>query len=50
MPRGLKVGLAALLLVNAGMGWYQHLTYDGFPYAPYAELDRWVGKEGSGTT
>ncbi len=42
MPRGLKVGLAALLLVNAGMGWYQHLTYDGFPYAPYAELDRWV--------
>lgn len=42
MPRGLLTGLAILIAAAAGMGLYQHLTYAGFPYAPYAQLNRFV--------
>ncbi|MEZ0395357.1 MAG: glycosyltransferase family 39 protein [Anaerolineales bacterium] len=42
MPRGLQAGLAALIVVNAGMGWYQHLTYQGFPYVPSPELTQFL--------
>ena len=30
---------AALLLLGFGLGIFVHITYDGFPYAPYADLD-----------
>jgi len=39
MPRPVRTLVLALLLVGAGLGVYQHITYRGFPYAPYAELD-----------
>ena len=32
-------GLLTLLIVTGfGMGFYQHIVYDGFPYGPYAEI------------
>jgi uncharacterized membrane protein len=30
--------VAFLILVGFGMGYYQHVTYMGFPYGPYAEI------------
>lgn len=38
-PRLVQIGAGGLLILAAGMGFYQHLTYQGFPYAPFAELD-----------
>jgi hypothetical protein len=38
-PRIMQIGLSVLLAFGAAMGLYQHVTYKGFPYAPYQELD-----------
>jgi 4-amino-4-deoxy-L-arabinose transferase-like glycosyltransferase len=35
MPRAVFHFASALVLVSAGIGMYQHLTYTGFPYAPF---------------
>lgn len=40
LPRPIQLFAFALILSSAGMGLYQHLTYKGFPYAPYAALDQ----------
>ena len=39
LPAPIRNGLLALLTIGAAMGLYQHITYRGFPYAPYQELD-----------
>ena len=36
--------LLLLLATNAGLGLYQRLTYSGFPYAPYQEMDHGLRK------
>lgn len=39
LPVAIRNGLILLLGVGVGLGLYQHITYRGFPYAPYRELD-----------
>jgi uncharacterized membrane protein len=38
LPRPIQASVIILLLVGFGMGIYQHITYSGFPYGPYAAL------------
>ncbi len=38
MPAFIRRAVIGLLLVGMAIGLYQHLTYGGFPYGPYAEL------------
>lgn len=45
LPIPLRNGLIILLAVGAGLGLYQHVTYAGFPYAPYRELDAFLRAE-----
>lgn len=40
LPRPIQFFAFVLILLSAGMGYYQHLTYKGFPYGPYAALDQ----------
>jgi 4-amino-4-deoxy-L-arabinose transferase-like glycosyltransferase len=39
LPRVFQYGLVGLLAAGAGMGIYQHVTYRGFPYAPFREME-----------
>jgi uncharacterized membrane protein len=39
LPLLIRNFIITLLLAGAAMGLYQHLTYNGFPYGPYAALD-----------
>jgi hypothetical protein len=38
IPRSIQSLVIGLLLVGFGMGFYQHIYYRGFPYAPYPQL------------
>lgn len=40
LPRLIQFSVAGMIAVSAGLGIYQHVTYSGFPYAPYKELDQ----------
>jgi uncharacterized membrane protein len=40
LPRPIQFFELALIFVLAGIGFYQHVTYKGFPYGPYAALDQ----------
>jgi 4-amino-4-deoxy-L-arabinose transferase-like glycosyltransferase len=40
LPRPIQLFAFALILSSAGMGFYQHFTYKGFPYGPYAALNQ----------
>jgi uncharacterized membrane protein len=40
LPRPIQLLAFVLIFTSAGMGFYQHVTYKGFPYAPYAALDQ----------
>jgi hypothetical protein len=40
MPRPIQATAFALVLISSLMGLYQHVTFAGFPYAPYAALDQ----------
>jgi mannosyltransferase len=40
LPRPVQLFAFALIFLSAGMGFYQHITYRGFPYGPYAALDQ----------
>jgi 4-amino-4-deoxy-L-arabinose transferase-like glycosyltransferase len=40
LPRPIQLFAFVLIFVSAGMGFYQHITYKGFPYGPYATLDQ----------
>lgn len=39
LPSIIRSGVVLMLVVGAALGLYQHITYRGFPYAPYAEVD-----------
>jgi hypothetical protein len=39
LPAPIRNGLLALLAIGITMGLYQHITYRGFPYAPYQALN-----------
>lgn len=39
LPKTFRNGLVGLLAIAATLGTIQHVTYRGFPYAPYQELD-----------
>lgn len=38
MPKFVRITGFGLLFLGFGIGLFQHLTYDGFPYAPYSEV------------
>lgn len=38
-PRPIQGVAAVFILFSAGMGIFQHATYNGFPYGPYAEVN-----------
>lgn len=40
LPRPVQLFAFVLIAASAGMGFYQHVTYEGFPYGPYAALDQ----------
>ena len=40
LPRPIQLFAFALIFASAGIGFYQHITYKGFPYGPYAALDQ----------
>jgi mannosyltransferase len=40
LPRPIQLFAFTLILLSAGMGFYQHLTYKGFPYGSYSALDQ----------
>ena len=40
LPRPIQIFAFVLILLSAGTGFYQHLTYKGFPYGPYSTLDQ----------
>jgi 4-amino-4-deoxy-L-arabinose transferase-like glycosyltransferase len=44
LPTPLRNGLLILLGAGAVFGLYQHITYNGFPYAPYKELNTALSK------
>jgi hypothetical protein len=42
MPNFVRFSMIGLLACGMAMGDYLHLTYDGFPYAPYRALDDYL--------
>jgi hypothetical protein len=42
LPRLIQGMMAFFIIASASMGFYQHTTYTGFPYGPYAELNKSV--------
>jgi 4-amino-4-deoxy-L-arabinose transferase-like glycosyltransferase len=40
LPRLAQIFAAGMILLSAGLGIYQHVTYSGFPYAPYTEINQ----------
>jgi len=40
LPRSIQLFVFTLILMSAGIGFYQHLAYKGFPYGSYAALDQ----------
>jgi hypothetical protein len=40
LPRPIQIFAFVLIFLSAGMGFYQHITYKGFPYGQYAALDQ----------
>jgi len=45
LPTQIRSAAIALFCLGAGMGIYQHLAYQGFPYAPYHELNASIEAE-----
>lgn len=39
LPRLIQLTVFVLIILSAAMGFYQHITYKGFPYGPFASLD-----------
>jgi hypothetical protein len=39
-PRLIQYSMAGIILLASAAGIYYHRIYEGFPYAPYAELDK----------
>ncbi|MCE9647899.1 MAG: glycosyltransferase family 39 protein [Chloroflexi bacterium] len=40
LPRPVQIFTFILILLSAGIGFYQQITYNGFPYGPFASLDQ----------
>ena len=40
LPRPIQLFTFAMIFASAGIGFYQHITYKGFPYGPFAALDQ----------
>lgn len=40
IPRLIQFFAAGMIVISAGLGIYQHVTYSGFPYAPYQEISQ----------
>ena len=39
LPRPIQSVIFILIIITAGMGLYQHITYQGFPYGPFKALN-----------
>ncbi len=39
LPRPIQLVVFVLIITSAGIGFYQHITYKGFPYGPFATMD-----------
>jgi 4-amino-4-deoxy-L-arabinose transferase-like glycosyltransferase len=44
LPRPIQLLIFALIFTTTGIGFYQHLTYKGFPYGPFAEINQNIQK------
>lgn len=44
LPRPIQLFAFAMIFASAGIGFYQHITYKGFPYGPYAALNQSIQK------
>ena len=42
LPRPIQVTTFLFILTTAGMGYYMHVTYNDFPYAPFAILNKTI--------
>ncbi len=40
LPRPVQLSAFALIIASAAIGIQQHVTYGGFPYGPYSQLDQ----------
>ncbi len=40
LPRLVQSFTVGMIVISAGLGIYQHVTYNGFPYAPYTEINQ----------
>jgi len=47
VPRPIQIFAYFLLIGGMGLGAINHITYTGFPYAPYAELDEYLVENSS---
>jgi len=47
MPRAIQYSAFLLLVGGMLMGFYNHVNYAGFPYAPYADLDGYLADHSS---
>ncbi|MBV6395811.1 MAG: hypothetical protein HFACDABA_01393 [Anaerolineales bacterium] len=45
LPNVIRNGVVSLLILASALGLYQHVTYLGFPYAPFAELDKYLRRQ-----
>ncbi|HNN13985.1 MAG TPA: glycosyltransferase family 39 protein [Anaerolineales bacterium] len=41
-PKPLQFFTSGMIFTVAAIGFFQHVTYNGFPYAPYAELNAYL--------
>lgn len=39
LPRPIQISSFILIIITASMGFYQHTTYNGFPYGPFKTLN-----------
>jgi len=42
LPKPMQILTGGMIFAAAVMGFFQHLTYNGFPYGPYAELNAYL--------
>jgi len=40
LPRPIQLLFLVLIVTSAGIGYYQHIAYQGFPYGPYSALNQ----------
>lgn len=45
LPTLIRNGMIAMLVIASAVGIYQHTVFQGFPYAPYRQLDEYLRSE-----